>query len=118
MVEAKPSTVTGACHCRAVQIDLALPSEFAGRCHCQDCRRSHAAAFVTWTSLQNERLHWFQGAELETTCRSQEPVKSRFSSRVRHTSISRTAAKNRPNPRWFLQYRLNRMKARIMRTAC
>lgn len=33
-------------------------------CHCESCRRSHGAAFVTWTSVDESQFELLEGAEL------------------------------------------------------
>ncbi len=52
------------CLCGGVELQLQGPTEFASHCHCPDCRRAHAAAFVTWTSVPEERFQVVQGADL------------------------------------------------------
>ncbi len=57
-----PEDVPGGCFCGAVRFRITLPTEFCGHCHCESCRRSHGAAFVTWTSVPDERFA-FTGGE-------------------------------------------------------
>jgi hypothetical protein len=53
----------GSCLCRAVSFTVELPSKWCAHCHCHDCRRSHAAAFVTWFCVPPERCTVRSGAE-------------------------------------------------------
>ena len=46
----------GRCLCGAVQFTLQPPLDFVSHCHCESCRRSHGAAFVTWTSVPFDRF--------------------------------------------------------------
>jgi len=61
-----PSPIRGRCLCGAVRIALEPPTIFASHCHCQSCRRSHAAAFVTWTGVPDERFELPEGADAVT----------------------------------------------------
>jgi hypothetical protein len=47
--------------CGAVEFTLEPPTDFAGHCHCESCRRSHGAAFVSWTSVPLERFAFVRG---------------------------------------------------------
>lgn len=57
-------TIRGKCHCNQVQFEITPPTEFCSHCHCESCRRTHGAAFVTWTSVQNEKLNILLGKDL------------------------------------------------------
>lgn len=50
------ATIEGRCLCGAVRVAGDGPTLFASHCHCETCRRTHAAAFVTWTAWPVERL--------------------------------------------------------------
>jgi hypothetical protein len=55
--------VSGRCFCGAIRYELRFPTEFCSHCHCEDCRRSHGAAFVTWTAVPTARFRWLAGEE-------------------------------------------------------
>lgn len=55
--------IRGNCYCNAVRFELVPPTEFASHCHCEDCRRSHGAAFVTWTSVPTARFRLLSGKD-------------------------------------------------------
>ncbi len=55
------TTIPGRCLCGAVRIALEPPTLFVSHCHCESCRRSHAAAFVTWTGVPEARFTLTQG---------------------------------------------------------
>jgi hypothetical protein len=55
------SPIRGRCLCGAVRIELEPPTLFASHCHCESCRRSHAAAFVTWTGVVDSRFQLTAG---------------------------------------------------------
>ena len=44
-------SVQGQCYCGAIRFELTFPTKFCSHCHCEDCRKSHGAPFVTWTSV-------------------------------------------------------------------
>jgi hypothetical protein len=46
----------GRCVCGAIKLTLTPPTDFVSHCHCDSCRRAHAAAFVTWTSVPEVRF--------------------------------------------------------------
>lgn len=48
--------IKGQCHCKQVKFEIAPPTEFCSHCHCESCRKTHGAAFVTWTSVPNKQL--------------------------------------------------------------
>lgn len=52
------NTHEGGCLCGAVRYRVAGPIESAAHCHCNSCRRSAGAAFVTWFTVERERLAW------------------------------------------------------------
>jgi len=53
--------IRGRCLCGAVALALRPPTDFCAHCHCESCRRSHAAALVTWTSVPLERFELTKG---------------------------------------------------------
>ena len=57
------NNIRGNCYCGAVRFELVPPTEFASHCHCEDCRRSHGAAFVTWTSVPASQFRLLSGKE-------------------------------------------------------
>ncbi len=67
-----PTPIRGHCLCGAVRIELDPPSLFASHCHCESCRRSHAAAFVTWTGVPDARFRVVEG-EAEITRYASSP---------------------------------------------
>lgn len=55
------SSVNGRCYCGAVQFELTFPTEMCSHCHCESCRKSHGAAFVTWTGLPAKQFKFLSG---------------------------------------------------------
>lgn len=49
--------------CGSIELALTPPTDFVGHCHCESCRRSHGAAFVTWTSVPIDRFAFTRGEE-------------------------------------------------------
>lgn len=43
--------IRGKCHCGRIEFELRPPTKMCSHCHCESCRRTHGAAFVTWTSV-------------------------------------------------------------------
>ena len=66
------SLLRGRCACGAVEIELTGPIDFLAHCHCESCRRTHASAFVTWTSVPMERFAFARGEDRLTWYRSSE----------------------------------------------
>jgi hypothetical protein len=62
--------IRGRCLCGAVRFTLIAPTDFCAHCHCESCRMSHAAAFVTWTSVPAERFSFERGQDHVTWYRS------------------------------------------------
>ncbi|MBI3927629.1 MAG: GFA family protein [Armatimonadetes bacterium] len=56
-------SIPGSCFCGDVRFELEPPTEFCSHCHCESCRKSHGAAFVTWTSVPENRFRVLQGAQ-------------------------------------------------------
>jgi len=48
--------IRGRCFCGEITFALTPPTESFTHCHCESCRRSHGAAFVSWTSVGGERF--------------------------------------------------------------
>ncbi len=55
--------IRGACMCGAVRFELTPPTSFFSHCHCESCRRSHSAAFVSWTGVPDEQFRWLSGED-------------------------------------------------------
>lgn len=55
--------IRGGCLCGAVRFVLTPPTDFAAHCHCASCRRSHGAAFVTWTGVPDGRFAFIEGED-------------------------------------------------------
>ncbi len=62
MVKTQDS-VQGRCFCGNVQFELTFPSDMCGHCHCESCRRSHSAAFVTWTGVPRTQFKFLSGED-------------------------------------------------------
>ena len=50
--------IRGRCFCGDISFALRSPTETFTHCHCESCRRSHGAAFVSWTSVRSERFRY------------------------------------------------------------
>ncbi len=57
------NTIKGSCHCQTIQFELTPPTEFCSHCHCESCRKTHGAAFVTWTSVPDTNFNIIKGAD-------------------------------------------------------
>lgn len=73
--------MNGRCFCGGIRFRLEPPTDFASHCHCESCRRSHAAPFVTWTSVPPDRFVLESGAELVREYRSSPQVAWEFCQR-------------------------------------
>ncbi len=62
--------IRGRCLCGAVRLQLLSPTLFCSHCHCESCRRAHAAAFVTWTGVPEERFSLLRGQDMLTRFQS------------------------------------------------
>jgi hypothetical protein len=51
----------GGCFCGAVRYRVDGSIESVAHCHCNSCRRSAGAAFVTWFTVERDRLAWTKG---------------------------------------------------------
>lgn len=56
--------IKGHCYCKGIQFEIMPPTDFCSHCHCESCRRVSGAAFVTWTSVPDERFSIQKGGEL------------------------------------------------------
>jgi hypothetical protein len=50
------SQARGACLCGGVSFTAGLPSKWVAHCHCTRCQRAHGAAFVTFVSVEEQRV--------------------------------------------------------------
>ncbi len=57
-------TIKGRCYCSRVQFELTPPTLMFSHCHCESCRRSHGAAFVSWTSVPDQQFRMLTGDQL------------------------------------------------------
>jgi hypothetical protein len=55
------NSVQGRCFCGTVQYELTFPTEMCSHCHCESCRKSHGAAFVTWTGVSKSQFKFLSG---------------------------------------------------------
>ena len=53
--------IYGSCLCGAIQYEAAGEPYNVTHCHCTDCRRSNAAAFVTWASFKRCDFRFTEG---------------------------------------------------------
>jgi len=60
---AAPPGARGRCMCGRVRFRAVFPSRFCCHCHCASCRRSHAAAFVTWIGFPAAQVMVEAGAD-------------------------------------------------------
>jgi hypothetical protein len=60
---------------------LGPPTLFASYCHCESCRRTHAAPFVAWTAVPNDRFAVVGGEEAVSVYRSSPGVQRAFCGR-------------------------------------
>jgi len=66
--------LSGRCFCGEVRFYLLGPTDFVSHCHCESCRRSHAAPFVTWTSVPLTRRFFEAGEKLLRSYNSSSEV--------------------------------------------
>src|SRR5256885_480689 len=57
------ASAQGACHCGRIRYRVVFPTGRAAHCHCEDCRSTHGAAMVTWSTVARERFALLSGAE-------------------------------------------------------
>lgn len=55
-------THEGGCLCGAVRYSIDGPIRLVAHCHCNSCRRSAGAAFVTWCTVERDRIAWTGGS--------------------------------------------------------
>ena len=60
--EARAGEARGRCQCGRIRFVARFPSRFAVHCHCESCRRSHSAAFVSWTGFPSSQVTVTQGS--------------------------------------------------------
>jgi hypothetical protein len=77
----REAPLVGRCACGAVSMRLTPPTLFASYCHCASCRKAHAAPFVAWTAVPNERFALVQGEEAVSVHRSSPGVGRAFCGR-------------------------------------
>ncbi|HEX2749573.1 MAG TPA: GFA family protein [Verrucomicrobiales bacterium] len=53
--------IQGGCLCGAIRYEAAGTPYHVTHCHCMDCRRSSAAAFVTWATFRRSGFRFTQG---------------------------------------------------------
>ena len=58
-----PNTLTGSCHCRAVQYTITGEIKTVANCHCNTCRKTIGAAFQTIAFTEESNLDIRQGRE-------------------------------------------------------
>lgn len=56
-------SVQGSCYCKKVRFEISFPTIFCSHCHCESCRRTHGAAFVTWTGVPITQFKYLSGKE-------------------------------------------------------
>ncbi|HWB07141.1 MAG TPA: GFA family protein [Verrucomicrobiales bacterium] len=57
----RPHVVQGGCLCGAIRFETTGAAYNVTHCHCSDCRRSSAAAFVTWATFRRSDFRVTQG---------------------------------------------------------
>ena len=92
MMSTTNALLHGACLCGAVRFTLTPPTDFAAHCHCASCRRSHGAAFVTWTSVPAARFAFEAGEDEVTWYRSSSTIEWGFCRRCGASMLYRAIA--------------------------
>ncbi len=87
------NAVQGCCACGRVRFEADLPPRFVAHCHCENCRRAHAAGFVTYAGFPTEQYRITAGEDQLTDFRTDTDATRRFCSTC-GTTISFEA------PRW------------------
>ena len=59
----------GGCFCGAIRYRVTGEPLTAAHCHCVHCRRTSAAAFVTWVEFRSGDLSWLNGTPATYTTR-------------------------------------------------
>ena len=88
--------IQGRCLCGAVRFTLTPPTDFAAHCHCESCRRSHGAAFVTWTGVPLTRFAFDAGADDITWHRSSPTIEWGFCRHCGSSMLYRAIAEGHP----------------------
>lgn len=65
-------TARGSCLCGGVRFEVGSPSRVCAHCHCSQCRKAHAAPYVTWLRLPRDRFRWLTGSEAVVRYRSSD----------------------------------------------
>lgn len=76
-----PPFASGSCLCGAVRFRVRLPTQACVHCHCSLCRKHHAAGYVAWFTLGEERLEMTRGEEVLGRYRSSEHGERTFCTR-------------------------------------
>jgi uncharacterized protein YndB with AHSA1/START domain len=71
----------GSCLCGGVRYAIDGPLPGAGNCHCSRCRKSHGAAFASWTFVAPAQFRWTEGENLLTRYASSPGLERLFCSR-------------------------------------
>jgi hypothetical protein len=61
----KAETICGGCLCGSIRFEAKGTPYNITHCHCVDCRRSSAAAFVTWASFRRKDFRFTKGQPRE-----------------------------------------------------
>ena len=69
---------TGSCACGEVRYEIATPFIEMHHCHCSRCRKTHGAAFATFTSTRADGVRVTKGAESLREFQSSPVVRRRF----------------------------------------
>lgn len=59
-----PLKISGQCYCGGIRFEIVPPTLMFSHCHCESCRRSHGAAFVSWTSVVDKQFEIVAGSHL------------------------------------------------------
>lgn len=86
----------GRCLCGTVRLELRGPLDFVAHCHCGSCRRAHAAAYVTWTSVPRERFSIPSGEPELRWYRSSPTIEWGFCGRCGTSMLYRAEAAGHP----------------------
>lgn len=101
----KNKFATGRCFCGEIEFRITFPTDFLAHCHCQSCRRSHAAAFVTWTSVPLERFEFIKGEDDIAWYRSSNFILWGFCGKCGSSMLYRAEREGHPeNPRLDRMY--------------
>ena len=70
--------IAGRCFCGGVKFQVQPPLKMFSHCHCESCRRSHGAAFVSWTSVDEAAFKTLSGLELVKSYQSSPGIDWQF----------------------------------------